>query len=36
MLEKLTQNKGLTETETAVLQYIVENLDNVLRAPNKT
>ncbi len=30
MLEKLTQNKGLTETETAVLQYIVENLDNVL------
>ena len=30
-LEKLTQDKGLTGTEAAVLEYIVANLDHVLR-----
>ena len=30
MLEKLIHDKGLTETEAAVLGYIVENLDHVL------
>ena len=30
-LEKLIQDKGLTGTEAAVLEYIVANLDHVLR-----